>query len=223
MNHFIKGWFKHLRNKKISNIAFISSTNDISPKARICRLVKIKRSQVGDYSYIGPSCDITHTTIGKYCSIADNCRICTPSHTLRLISSSPIFTLRNNGTGTTWVTNNVGHNEMQSVCIGNDVWIGSRVIIKDGITIGDGAVIGAGAVVTKDVPPYAVVGGIPAKVIKYRFEQPIIDKLLEIKWWNANDEKLRNNIKFFQTEDINMKFLLDFEFYLSDNQYNRGG
>mgnify|MGYP003305711229 FL=1 len=208
MNHFIKGWFKNLRNKKISNIAFISSTNILSSKARICRWVKIKHSQVGDYSYIGPSCDITHTTIGRFCSIADNCRICTPSHTLSLISSSPIFTLRNNGTGTTWVANNVGHKEMQPVCIGNDVWIGSRVIIKDGITIGDGAVIGAGAVVTKDVP---IVGGVPAKVIKYRFEHSIIDKLLEIKWWSADDQKLRNNIKFFQTENITMDNLKKLE------------
>lgn len=224
MNHFIKGWLKNLCNKKISNVSFVSSTNRISPKARVCRLVKIKHSQIGDYSYIGPSCDITHTTIGRFCSIADNCRIGTPSHSLSFISSSPIFTLRNNGTGTTWVENSVGRNEMQRVNIGNDVWIGSRVIIRDGITVGDGAVIGAGAVVTKDVPSYAIVGGVPAKVIKYRFEQPIIEMLLEIKWWNAPEEKLRENIEFFQTSNLDMDNLNKLKCLLfADNQRFMGG
>lgn len=217
MNHFIKGWLKHLCNKKISNCAFVSSTNSISLKARICRLVKIKHSQVGDYTYIGASCDITHTTMGRFCSVADSCRICTPSHSLGYISSSPIFTLRNNGTGTSWVDKNVGHHDIQRVNIGNDVWIGSRVIIKDGVTIGDGAVVGAGAVVTNDVPPYAVVGGVPARVIKYRFEQPIIDKLLEIKWWNADEEFLRKNISFFQTDNINIDHLARLGDMLSHN------
>ena len=87
MNHFIKGWFKHLTNKKISNFAFVSSTNKISLKACIYRMVKIKNSQVGGYSYIGPGCDITNTSIGKFCSIADNCRIGTASHTMNNVSS----------------------------------------------------------------------------------------------------------------------------------------
>jgi hypothetical protein len=67
--------------------------------------------------------------------------------------------------------------------IGNDVWIGDRAFIMAGVRIGDGAVVAAGAVVTKDVPPYAVVGGVPARIIKYRFDQPTVDKLLELKWW----------------------------------------
>lgn len=212
MNHFIKGWFKHLRNKKISNFAFVSSTNNISIKAKICRLVKIKHSSVGDYSYIGPSCDVTDTIIKKFCSIADNCRIGTASHTLNNISSSPIFTLKKNGTGTSWIEESILHtNDTKQVNIGNDVWIATRVIIKDGISIGDGAIIGAGAVVVKDVPPYAVVGGVPAKVIKYRFPQPIINKLLQLQWWNASDEKLKDNISYFQSEDITLEKLDELE------------
>ena len=212
MNHFVKGWFKHLRNKKISNFAFVSSTNSISIKAKICRLVKIKHSSVGDYSYISANCDITNTTIGKFCSIADNCRIGTASHTLNNISTSPIFTLKHNATGTTWTEESIDHrNDTKQVNIGNDVWIGTRVIIKDGVTIGDGSVIGAGAVVVKDVPQYAVVGGVPAKVIKYRFPQPIIDKLLQLKWWNASDEKLKDNIFYFQSEDITLEKIDELE------------
>ena len=212
MNHFIKGWFKHLTNKKISNVALVSSTNKISKLARINRLVKIKNSEVGDYSYIGPSCDITNNNIKRFCSIADNCRIGTASHTLNNLSTSPIFTLKNNGTATSWVSESIKHNnEVKQVNIGNDVWIATHVIIKDGVTIRDGAIIGAGAVVVKDVPPYAVVGGVPAKIIKYRFSEEIIKKLEEMEWWNYSDEKLKNNIQYFQTEDITIEKLNELE------------
>lgn len=208
MNHFIKGWFTHLTNKKVSKFAFVSSTNKISKLVKINRFVKIKNSIVGDYSYIGPNCDITNTTIGKFCSIADNCRIGTASHTLNNISSSPIFTLKNNGTGNSWIDKSIYHNnEVKKVIVGNDVWIATRVIIRDGIIIGDGAIIGAGAVVVKDIPPYAVVGGVPAKIIKYRFSQEIIKKLEDIKWWNSTDKKLKENISFFQSEDITIEKL----------------
>lgn len=208
MNHYIKGWFKFLTNYKISRLAFVSSTNRISRLARINRFVKIKWSDLGHYSYVGPNSDVTNTVIGRFSSIADNCRIGVASHTLNFISTSPIFTQKKNGTGSTWVDRNLEHcNDVKRVNIGNDVWIATRVIIKDGITIGDGAVIGAGAVVVKDVPPYAVVGGVPAKIIKYRFPQPIIDRLLELQWWNATDEQLKNNISYFQSDDVTLEKL----------------
>ncbi len=77
--------------------------------------------------------------------------------------------------------------------IGNDCWIGENVFYVGGITIGDGAVVLAGAVVTKDVPPYAIVGGVPAKVLKYRYDDDTIQFLLRIKWWNNSIEWLREN------------------------------
>ena len=84
--------------------------------------------------------------------------------------------------------------------IGNDVWIAANVVITEGLKIGDGAVIGAGAVVTHDIPPYAIVGGVPAKVIRYRFTKEMIDELLKIKWWDFTEEQLQKAFPLFQKE-----------------------
>jgi serine acetyltransferase len=81
--------------------------------------------------------------------------------------------------------------ERRKIVIGNDVWIGTRVFIRDGVSIGDGAVIAAGAVVVSDIPPYAIAGGVPAKIIRYRFREAEIEQLLEIKWWEWDERSLR--------------------------------
>lgn len=88
------------------------------------------------------------------------------------------------------------------IVVGNDVWIGYEAVIFAGVTIGDGAVIGARAVVTKDVPPYTVVGGVPAKPIKKRFNDETITELLKLKWWNWSEEKISQNIKSIQSGNI---------------------
>lgn len=90
--------------------------------------------------------------------------------------------------------------------MGNDVWVGCNSVLISGVKVGDGAIIGAGAVVTKDIPPYAIVVGVPARVIKYRFDEEVRERLLQIKWWNWDDEKIKRNIGFFKS-DINMELL----------------
>lgn len=90
--------------------------------------------------------------------------------------------------------------EDRKVVIGNDVWIGARCIIFEGVTIGDGAVIAAGSIIRKDVPPYAVVGGVD-KILRYRFDKDTVNKLLQIQWWNWDDEKIRRNIDLFRDKN----------------------
>lgn len=202
IGHFITGFIKNLFNPRISTLAFVSSNNIIHPSVAIYRKAKVKDSSIGRYSYIGHSTDVECADIGMFCSIADNCRIGMGGHKLNMLSTSPIFTEAINGTQTKWVDKDVNAAEEKRAVLGNDVWVGSHVLINGGVTVGHGAVIGAGAVVVKDVPPFAIVGGVPAKIIRYRFSPEVIEKLLELKWWDMSDEVLKVHINLFQTDNI---------------------
>ncbi|EPR69959.1 CatB-related O-acetyltransferase [Cyclobacterium qasimii] len=162
-------------------------------------MVILRDTKVQDYSYIGHSSNFLRTNIGKFCSISRNVNCGLPSHPTHFISTSPIFFSPNNSTGTNWVKGDKLYDDLPSpINIGNDVWIGMNVSITSGINIGDGAVIAAHSVVTKDVPPYSIVGGVPAKILKYRFSSDIINQLQKSEWWNKPDQYLKDNLSNFQ-------------------------
>lgn len=133
--------------------------------------------------------------VGKFCSIACGAKFLFTSanHTMHSISTYPfpIF-FEEWGLDVTNITS--AWDNKGDIVIGNDVWIGYEAIVLSGVTIGDGAIIGTRAVVTKDVPPYTIVGGIPAKLIRKRFSDEVISKLLELQWWNWPENRIKENI-----------------------------
>lgn len=156
----------------------------------------IMDASIGDYSYIAMNSYVSKAKIGEFCSIGPNLVCGWGIHPMNGISTAPMFysTMKQNGM-TLSSANKV--EERKEIHIGNDVFIGANVTILDGVTIGDGAVIGAGAVVSKDIPPYAIALGCPIEIVKYRFDSDRIEKLQRIKWWEFDDEKLKEVEQFF--------------------------
>jgi acetyltransferase-like isoleucine patch superfamily enzyme len=175
---------------------------------------------IGYLSYIGKNSEIYNTDIGRFCSIANNFTSGPTNHPTDRISSH-LFSFANHGPFKDcpeyldWMRKPALESNSQRVIIGNDVWIGRDVTIKRGIKIGDGAIIGAGSVITKDVPEYSIVGGIPAKFIRSRFDEQTIARLKAIKWFNFD---LRKS----QIPDLDMTDILTtldtLELLLSKNQ-----
>lgn len=172
---------------KVSILALLSDSQ-VDDTAAICAGARFYRSKLGRYSYVGRTTFITNTTIGNFCSIAGNCNIGGTGHPLNWVSTSSVFHKWEN-----ILKKNFARHEydiFQQTTIGNDVWIATNAMIRAGVRIGDGAVIGMGAIVTKDVGPYEIWAGNPARLIRKRFDEETIRRLSETKWWDWPDEKI---------------------------------
>lgn len=176
----------------------------IDPKARVIKTdladysgvahhAEISDSTIGKRTSVGRYTKIQKADIGAYCSISWDVTIGALSHPIDCVSGHAFTFRKSFGI----VDKDLAKNDIRTI-VGNDVWIGCGVIIRSGVRIGDGAVIGAGAVVVKDVEPYEVVAGVPARRIRYRYDHDIVERLKKIKWWKFSDDILRVNIELFQ-------------------------
>ena len=190
----------YIRNSKVEKTATIYSGTDFV------------NSSVKKYTYIGYDCHIQETEIVAFCSFSDHIFIGGAEHPMEWASTSPMF-IDVTGSGVSKRFSNHHYNMFKNTKIGNDVWIGHGVTIKAGVTIGNGAVIGSNAVVTKDIPPYAIAAGVPAKIINYRFNKETIQLLEKSQWWNLSDEQLKiiaphvKNPNEFAQQAINLQNL----------------
>lgn len=183
-NHLVIGYLTNLSNVKVGS--YNTFYNNIS----------VVNSYFDNYIYVGDRARIANACIGKFCSIGPDVKIGLGLHPTNFISTFPAFFSTSRQCQLAFTKKNV-FEEVGVVSIGNDVWIGANAIILDNISIGDGAIIGAGAVVTKNVDPYTIVGGVPAKAIKTRFDKKHIEELLEIKWWNFDIDWIKKNYELF--------------------------
>ncbi len=161
----------------------------------------ISECHVGSFSYLGSGARLFRTRLGKFCSVAADFLSSPGMHPARFVSTSPVFWWPVSLAGVTFCAKE-SFSANGSVDIGNDVWIGARVVVRDGVRVGDGAIIGAGAVVVDNVAPYAIVGGVPAKLIRFRFEERTIQRLLITKWWEWPEDRLRAAQPYFATDKI---------------------
>lgn len=159
---------------------------------RIAHHAQISNSTLGDRTSVGRYTKITNSEIGKYCSISWDVTIGATQHPLSNPSTHAFWYRSQFG-----IVNQDARLDPSIVCIGNDVWIGCNVVIMPGVNVGDGAIIGAGSIVTRDVEPYSIVAGNPARLLRKRFPDDVIEKMIEVHWWDWDDRVIKDNIEFF--------------------------
>lgn len=191
-HHLKLGFYSTIKNTELGENIFIGNS------------CSILNSKIGNNSFCNTNTNIINTIIGKFTSIGSNVSICVGAHPTNFVSTHPAFYANNKAFET--FADKLYFDELSRIKIGNDVWIGSNSTILGNVTLGDGSIVAYGAVVTKNVLPYSIVGGIPAKFLKFRFGDEIVKRLLEIKWWELNESFLKDNFKLFLNPDEFIKY-----------------
>lgn len=179
--------------------------SDVAVQPR-CTLSDVR---IGRFSYVAREAWLSGVTIGAFASIGPRTLLGCGDHPSNLVSTAPVFFSTRRQCGATFATADASV-ERRTVALGHDVWLGAQVFVRDGVSIGNGAIVAAGAVVTIDVPPYAIVGGVPAKLIRYRFSADAIRRLQAVQWWHWDEPRLRSAQPWFAQPDIDA-FLLHAE------------
>ncbi len=185
---------------KASILSFSDKRCQFDSNVSIHGKTKLINVKVGRYSYFAGGC-ISNTVIGSFTSIGPNVVIGgLGKHPIDWMSTHPVFYSTLGQVSNSFSKEN-HFQEFENVEIGNDVWIGANVLILDGVKISDGAIVAAGSVVIKDVMPYEIVGGVPAKNIRYRFDSSTISEFMHLKWWEFDDQNLSSNAAIFRQND----------------------
>ena len=213
MNLLIEYIFSFLSKKRyyprVSLLSFWNKYTHFGRNVLVSYGSKLNNCELGKYTRIRNNVVIHSCKIGAFTCIGRDCRINLAEHPTNLLSINSLFyeevpnAIRND-----WVRE-IDFQSRKPVTIGNDVWIGEFSSILSGITIGDGAIVAARSVVTKNVPPYAIVAGVPAVIKKYRFNDEIIECLLKLKWWNLSDDLIEKNLSIFTETKITKEKLLE--------------
>ncbi len=195
----------YILSKVIRKFKFPAVNNsEIHKSSKVTTGSTIINSTIDKYSYIGNDSKVIEANIGKFCSIAHDVIIGGGRHPINWVSTSPVFYKGKNVLKKNF--SNENFLESKKTVIDNDVWIGSNVLIKGGVHIANGVIVGMGSIVTKDIPPYEIWAGNPAKLIKKRFSNKIIEELEKSKWWEESDYVLKKYNKYSDVNEF-IKFL----------------
>lgn len=197
-----------LNRRKTLNVSYRSLVNFetvLEGSNVLHRNAVLSGARVGFGTFVGRGSILPNTQIGRYCSIAHDVELISYTHpSSKFVSTHPAFYSTAKQAGFSYADAQYFEERLSlkkgshvSLMIGNDVWIGAKVLLMGGLTIGDGAIVAAGSVVTKEVPPYAIVGGVPAKLIRMRFSPEEIEQLLTSKWWDRSPAWLARNSRLF--------------------------
>lgn len=208
--HLLRRWQLKKKGILVHRGGYVCPNSIVRYPSRFGKGVEIYNSDIGAHTYV-VSGRIASSTIGRYCSIGPGVSIGGLGiHPTNFLSTAPAFYSNISQTGFSYSKEKGNFKENSDVTIGNDVWIGANAVVLDGVNIGDGAVIAAGAVVVKNVEPYAIVGGVPARLLRYRFSPDICSRLIAIAWWNLPEVVLREALPCFICE-VNVDILNELE------------